>query len=75
MKIEVMYSRDTSLSVPKNNQVLRTRSRKVPGQKSRQLTFREFADNLKILMDMKLQALDKNISIKTFIEKLDDLKT
>ena len=46
MKIEVMYSRDTSLSVPKNNPVFRTRSRKVPGQKSRQLTFREFADNI-----------------------------
>ena len=74
MKTEVMYARDTSLSVPKNNPVFRIRTLKVHGKKARQLTPREFGDNLKILMEKKIQALDKNISIKVFVEKLDALK-
>ena len=37
MKTEVLYARDTSLSVPKTNPVFRIRNKKLPGQKSRQL--------------------------------------
>ena len=74
MKTEVMYARDTSLSVPKSNPVFRIRSLKVHGKKSHQLTPAEFGANLKILMDKKIQALDKNISIKVFVDKLDAMK-
>ena len=74
MKTEVMYARDTSLSVPKSNPVFRIRSLKIHGQKSHQLTPAEFGQNLKILMEKKIQALDKNISIKLFVDKLDTMK-
>ena len=55
MKTEVMYARDTSLSVPKTNPVFRIRTMKVHGKKSRQLTPEEFGDNLKILLNKNLK--------------------
>ena len=72
MKLEIMFARDTRLSVPKSNSVFRIRTMKVQGKKSRQLSSQEFGNNLKMLLDMKCSALDKTISIKTFIQKLDD---
>ena len=73
MKTEVMYARDTSLSVPKTNPVFRIRSQKIHGQKTRQLSYSEFGENLKILMDKKMEAIGKTISIKAFADKIDDL--
>ena len=73
MKTEVMYSRDTSLSVPKSNPVFRIRSQRIPGRRIRQLTYNEFGENLKILMDKKMEAIGKTISIKAFADKIDDL--
>ena len=73
MKLEIMFARDTSLSVPKSNSVFRIRTMKVQGKKSRQLSSQEFGNNLKMLLDIKCSALDKTISIKTFIQKLDDI--
>ena len=70
MKTEVMYARDTSLSVPKTNPVFRIRTMKVHGKKSRQLTPEEFGDNLKILLNKKIEALGKSVSIKAFVEKI-----
>ena len=74
MKTEVMYARDTSLSVPKNNPVFRIRSMRVHGQKSRQLSPKEFGENLKIMLNKKLEAVDKSISIKAFVDQIDALK-
>ena len=74
MKTEVMFARDTSISVPKKNPIFRIRSMKIQGQKSKQLTPREFGDNLKLLLDKKLAAVDKNVSMKDFVEKIDALK-
>ena len=71
MTTEVMYARDTSLSVPKTNPVFRIRTMKVHGMKSRQLTPKEFGDNLKVLLNKKFEALDKSVSLKTFVEKID----
>ena len=34
MKMEVMYSHDTSLSIPKNSDVFTIRTRKMPGKES-----------------------------------------
>ena len=74
MKTEVMYARDTSLSVPQDNPIFRIRTKKIPGQKSRQLTPREFGDNLEILLNKKLEASGRSISIKDFTDKIDTLK-
>ena len=49
MKVEVQYSRDKSLSVPKNNHVFKTRAPKQAGKKSGELSAAEFGDNLMIL--------------------------
>ena len=73
MKTEVMYARDTSLYVPKSNPVFRIRTMKIQGQKTRQLTPREFGDNLKILMDKKIAAFGRSVSIKDFVGKIDSL--
>ena len=73
MKTEVMYARDTSLSVPKSNPVFRIRTMKIQGQRTRQLTPREFGDNLKILMDKKIAACGRSVSIKDFVGKIDSL--
>ena len=74
MKIEVMYARDTSLSVPKSNPIFRIRTMKIHGQKSRQLNSCEFGDNLKTLLDKKANALNTKITIKDFVDKLDSVK-
>ena len=74
MKTEVMYARDTSLSVPKSNPVFRIRNMKVHGEKARQLTPQEFGDNLKNLMNKKLEALGKSVLIKAFVEQIDAIR-
>ena len=71
MKTEVMHARDTSLSRPKGNAVFRIRSMKLPGHKSRQLTPAEFGENLKILLNKKLEAVGKSVTIKAFVNQID----
>ena len=61
MKTEVMHARDTSLSLPKGSAVLRIRSMKLPGHKSRQRTPAEFGDNLKMLAK---QLISKHLSTR-----------
>ena len=73
IKTEVMYAMDTSLSVPKSNPVFRRRTMKFQGLKTRQLPPREFGDNLKILMDRKIAAFGRSVSIKDFVGKMDSL--
>ena len=71
MKTEVMVARDTSLSLPKNNPVFRIRTIKIQGKKTRQLNPEEFGDNLKILLNKKLEAADRSVSIKSFVQTID----
>ena len=73
MKTEVMHARDTSLSLPKGNAVFRIRSMKLPGHKSRQLTPAEFGENLKILLNKKLEAVGKSVTIKAFVNQIDSI--
>ena len=47
---------------------------RVHGQKTRQLSPKEFGENLKILLNKKLEAVDKSISIKAFVDQIDALK-
>ena len=71
MKTEVMHARDTSLSLPKGSAVFRIRSMKLPGHKSRQLTPAEFGENLKILLNKKLEAVGNTVTIKAFVNQID----
>ena len=73
MKVEVQYSRDTSLSVPKNNPVFKIRAPKQAGKKSRELTAAEFGENLKILLDKKNAAAGKTVTISDFMTTLNSL--
>ena len=73
MKTEVMHTRDTSLCRPKGSAVLRIRSMKLPGHKSRQLTPAEFGENLKILLNKKLEAIGNTVTIKAFVILIDGI--
>ena len=71
MKKEIQYSRDTSLSVPRNNPVFKIRAPKQTGVKSRELTPSEFGINLKVLLEKKVAASGRNVTIKDFVATLD----
>ena len=74
MKTEVMVARDTSLSLPKSNPVFRIRTMKMQGKKTRQLKPEEFGENLKILLNKKLEAVDKSVTIKAFVDQIDAIQ-
>ena len=74
MKAEVQVARDTSLSVPKCNPVFKIRSSKTPAKPSRQLTAVEFGQNLKALIEKKLAASGKVVTIASFMENLDKIQ-
>ena len=73
LKIEVQYSRDSSISLPRNNPVFRIRKRKGKGEKLQDLTPLEFGENLKILISKKISALDKKVTIASFVSVMDSM--
>ena len=75
IKMEVQYSRDSSLSLPKNNPVFRIRKKKAKGsvQKLQDLSPQEFGENLKILISKKFASMNRNVSIETFVSTMESL--
>ena len=73
LKTEVQYSRDTSLSLSKNNGLFPIRGKKIGDKNMKQLTSVEFATNIKRLLTQKLCAADKIISLNRFMTSLDRL--
>ena len=73
MKMEVQYARDSSLTLPRTNQVFRIRKRIHKEDKLRDLTPEEFGENLKMLITKKLSSLDKKISIESFVSAMESL--
>ena len=75
MKMEVQYSRDSSLSLPKNNPVFRIRKKKAKGsvQKLQDLSPQEFGENLKILISKKFASMNRNVSIETFFSTMESI--
>ena len=71
MKTEVQYSRDSSISLPRNNPVFKIRKRKGKGEKLKDLSPLEFGENLKILISKKMSSLDKKVTIASFVSVLD----
>ena len=73
MKMEVQYSRDSSLILPRTNLVFRIRKRRNKGGKMQDLTPEEFGENLKMLITKKVSPLDKKISIESFVNAMESL--
>ena len=73
MKVEIQVARDTSLSLPKSSSIFCIRTSKTPGKSSRDLKPIEFGQNLKTLLDKKLSAAGKVITIATFMENLNKI--
>ena len=73
MKMEVQYARDTSLSIPKSNPLFRIRTFKQVGKKARDLSAQEFGENLKQVINKKLAACGKEVTVSDFIGTLDTL--
>ena len=71
MKMEVQYSRDSCLSLPKNNPVFRIRKKRAKGEKMQDLSPEEFGENMKILISKKFSAMNKNVSIETFVSTME----
>ena len=66
-------SRDSSISLPRNNPVFRIRKRRGRAEKMQDLTPIEFGDNLKILISKKVSSLDKKVTIDNFVSALESL--
>ena len=73
MKMEVQYSTDSCLSIPRSNPVFRIRKRKAKGKMMQDLTPQEFGDNLKVLISKKVSALNKNVSIASFVTAMESM--
>ena len=73
MKMEVQYARDTSMSIPRSNPIFQIRTKKQQGKKARDLTAEEFGENLKSLINKKMAAMGKEVSIADFVSTLDTL--
>ena len=75
MKMEVQYSRDNSLSLPRNNPVFKIRKKKAKGagQKMQDLSPEEFGENLKILISKKFSSMNKTVSIETFVSTMESM--
>lgn len=73
LKTEVQYSRDSSISLPRNSPVFKIRKRKSKGDKLHDLTAEEFGSNMKTLISKKLSAVDKKVTIESFVSALDSL--
>ena len=71
MKMEVQFSRDSSLSLPKNSPVFRIRKKRAKGEKMQDLSPEEFGENLKTLISKKFSAMNKNVSIETFVSTME----
>lgn len=72
--MEVQFSRDSSISLPRNNPVFKIRKKAAIGGKFQDLTPREFGENLKILISKKISSMDKKITIANFVSVLDSLE-
>ena len=70
MKTEVQYVRDTSMSVPRNNAVFKTRAPKTAGKRSRDLTAPEFGTYLKTLIKEIRCSWE---GVQDFIQTLDGI--
>ena len=73
MKMEVQYSRDSSLTLPRTNPVFRIRKRINKGGKMQDLTPEEFGENFKMLITKLVSSLDKKISIESFLYAMESL--
>ena len=59
LKIEVQYTRDSSLTLPRSNLIFRIRKKSHKEGKMQDLTYEEFGENLKILLTKKVSSLNK----------------
>jgi hypothetical protein len=71
MEMEVQYSRDSCLSLRKNNPVFRIMKKRAKGEKIQDFSPEEFGENLKILITKKLSAMNNNVSIETFVSTME----